>query len=184
MPRLLPLLLMIATLATAAPALFRLEPERSVVEFVYTLGQNTSSGRIPIRSADLLIDLDRLAASRIEVVLDARGARAGFFLATDAIRGPGILDAAHHPEIRFRSTDIRGTPRAATVAGELTMRGVTRPITLEARLYRQPDTDIHDRNNLTVLLTGSLSRAAFGATGYADLVGDRVDIRIIAYITR
>lgn len=57
-------------------------------------------------------------------------------------------------------------------------------MTLDAGLYRQRGTQPGDRNNLTVLLTGGVSRSAFGATGYAGLVGDRIGIRILARITK
>ena len=64
------------------------------------------------------------------------------------------------------------------------MRGITRAVTLDAGLYRQRGTQPGDRDNLTVLLTGSVSRSAFGATGYAGLVGDLIGIRIVARIAK
>lgn len=184
MPRLLLPLLLIATLATAAPVPYRLDPAHTVVTFTYTLGRDRQTGRMPVKSARLLIDLDRLSASRIDVVLDARRARAGFFLATDVLRGPGMLDTARYPEIRFRSTAIRGSPRAATVTGLLSLHGVTRPVTMRAGLYRAPGTEPDNRDDLTVLMTGSVSRAAFGITGHAGDIGDRIGLTIIARITK
>jgi polyisoprenoid-binding protein YceI len=70
------------------------------------------------------------------------------------------------------------------VVGNLTIRGVTRPVRLAAQLYRQKGTAEGDRSRLSIRLTGSVSRAAFGATGWADLVGDTVAIDILARIAR
>jgi len=178
------LLTFVAALAQAAPEHYRLDTARSVVGFTYTLDGTEMNGRIPIRSAEMVLDLDNLPASRVSVTLDASRARAGFFIANDALRGPTVLDTARHPQIRFRSTAIRGSLRAATVTGELTVRGTTRTVTLKAVLGRQQGTAPTDRDRLVVLLTGEVSRSAFGASGYAGLVGDRIGLRITARITK
>jgi len=184
MHRLLPLLIicLAASLATAAPLPYRLDTTRSTVAFTYDLQGRTTEGRMPVKSADIRIDLHEIGRSTVSVTLDARRARAGFIFATRAMKGPDILDTARHPEIRFRSTRIRGSLSAATVTGDLTLRGITRPVTLAAGLYRQRGTAPDDLDQLTVLMTGRISRSAFGATGFAGMVGDAISLRIIARI--
>ena len=181
---LLGLLGLIASAAWAAPETYRLDTERSHVRFTYDLDGRPMTGSIPVTSAEMLIDLERLPTSRVSVTLDARQARAGFFLATEAMRGPGILDTARHPLIRFRSKPIRGSLRDATITGALSIRGVTRTVTLQAGLYRQQGTAPTTPDRLIVLITGEISRAAFGATGYPALVGDSIGLRIVAFIAR
>ena len=177
------LLCLVQAPAHAAPESYRLDASRSTVSFTDDLDSAAKIGRMPVRSADLL-DLDNVSASRVLVTLDAHAARAGFILATEAMKSRQVLDTARFPDIHFRSTRIRGDLRSATVTGELTLRGVTRPVTLEARLFRQRGTQANDRNNLVVELTGDISRAAFGANGYRNLVGDTIRLRIIARISR
>ncbi|MEO3413470.1 YceI family protein [Roseovarius sp. CAU 1744] len=182
--RLLLLICLVSSTANASPESYRLVAERSTVEFFYTFDGVRKAGHMPVVSADLLIDLDAVASSRILVTLNARAARAGFIFATEAMKSRRVLDTARHPEIHFRSTRINGDLRGAAIAGELTIRGVTRPVTLNARLYRQRGTAVDDRNNLLVELTGSIRRSEFGASGYPDLVGDEISLRVIARITR
>ena len=55
-------------------------------------------------------------------------------------------------------------------------------LTLKAGLYRQQGTARTDRDNLVVLLTGEVSRSAFGASGYPNMVGDRIGLRVVAVI--
>ncbi|MEX0309222.1 MAG: YceI family protein, partial [Tateyamaria sp.] len=86
------------------------------------------------------------------------------------------------PHITFESTRFRMTGKRALVEGNLTVRGVTRPATFTAELFRQSGPEIGERNRLAVRLTGSLSRAAFGATGWSDLAGDEVRLSIIAHM--
>lgn len=178
------LLCLIAGLATAAPQDYRLNTARSTVGFTYGFGEVENKGEMPVQSATMRIDLKNILASQIDVNLDASGAKAGFFFATQAMKGPEVLDSANFPTIRFTSTKIFGSLRKATIVGDLTVRGVTRPVTLNAALYRQRGTEPDDLNSLTVILTGSISRSSFGADGFSKYVGDRIGLRIIARIEK
>ncbi|SEM34078.1 Polyisoprenoid-binding protein YceI [Roseovarius azorensis] len=177
-------LCLIATPPAAAPEAYRLDAESSTVGFTYDFGQGGNRGTMPVKSADIRLDLRDVGASQVDVTLDATGARAGFFFATQAMKGPEVLDTARFPEITFRSTAISGTLQAATVSGDLTVRGVTRPVTLQAGLYRLRGRDPASRDRLTVLLTGQIDRRDFGADGFANYVGDMIGLRIIAHIEK
>ncbi|KMW58051.1 hypothetical protein AIOL_003021 [Candidatus Rhodobacter oscarellae] len=173
-----------AAAALAAPQSYRLEPDASTVQFTYQLNGQPMTGRMPVTRADIEIDFANLRNSTAQVTLNAAKARAGLIFATEAMRGARVLDTKRHPEMRFVSTAVRGTPSAAQLAGQLTIRGVTRPVTLQARLYRQRGTAPGALDRLSILLTGSVDRTAFGASGFADLVGPRIDITILARIAR
>ena len=175
---------LIAAAATADPLQYQLDTARSAVTFTFGFDGKPRKGEMPVKSADLLLDLDNIPASKVAVTLNARGARAGFIFFTDAMKSDDVLSTRRFPEITFRSTRIRGDLKGATVTGDLTMRGVTRPVTLKAQLFRQRGTEVNDRNNLLILLTGTVSRRAFGANGYPKLVGDAIGLRIIARVTR
>ncbi|QGX98932.1 hypothetical protein EI983_11880 [Roseovarius faecimaris] len=178
------LLICLAGAALADAERYTLDAARSQVGFSYLFEGAPRDGTMPVQSARILLDLDNLPASEVEVTLDARRAKAGFVFATEAMKSPEVLDVARHPVIRFRSTQFRGDLRGATVTGDLTVRGITRPVTLRAELYRQRGTQAGDRSRLTVLLTGTIDRNDFGASGYPGLVGPQIGLRILARITR
>ena len=177
-------LIALPALAQAAPERYRLDAEGSVVGFTYSFEGATQRGRMPVKSAEILLDLDNVPASRVAVTLDPTRARAGFIFATQAMQGPSLLDTARFPEITFRSTAVAGDLAGAMVTGDLTVRGITRQVTLAARLYRQQGTEAGERNRLVIRLTGAVSRAAFGATGFPGFVGDRIGLDILARIER
>lgn len=177
-------LCLITAQASAAPEAYRLDVARSTVGFAYDFGQGDNRGTMPVKSADIRVDLRNPGASQVNVTLDARGARAGFIFATQAMKGPDVLDTARYPEITFRSTRVTGTLQAAKVEGQLTVRGATRPVTLTAGLYRQRGTDPDDLDHLTILLSGQIDRHAFGASGFAGMVGPVIALRIVARIER
>ncbi len=178
------ILCLVASLADAKPQQYRLDTARSQVGFSYIFSGIPKNGTMPVKSANMMIDLDNVPDSQVSVALDARATRAGFFFATQAVKSPEVLFTDRFPEIRFRSTRITGDLSGATVVGQLTVRGVTRPVTLQAGLYRQRGTELGDRSRLTILLTGSISRAAFGAGGYGRYVDDQIDLRILARIQK
>lgn len=166
----------------AAPLAYDLQPGQSTVAFETDFGPDHITGTIPLHSADLTLDFDRVANCRIGVTLDVQGAEASFPFAAQALKGPKVLDARAHPKMVFESTAVRAEGDGARVQGNLTIRGVTRPVTLDAVIWRQQGHAAGDLSHLTVRLTGKVNRSDFGATGWADMVDDEVRIIITARI--
>lgn len=171
--------------AQADPTLYALEAERSNVGFEVDFGPDAITGDFPVVSADIRIDFDVPSRSSVAVTLDVSGARASFPFAAQALRGPRVLDARNHPQARFQSRSVELIEDGvARIAGDLTLRGVTRPVVLRAETYRQRGSARDDFSRLTMILTGVVNRSEFGATGWAEEVGDAVRLRVTARITR
>ncbi|MDW4496634.1 YceI family protein [Sulfitobacter sp. D35] len=173
--------------ATAASRRYVLTPGRSRIAFAFRLNGAVQTGTVPVANADIRIDPADLGATRADVSADLRRASTGFVFATEALKSPQVLDAACHPLVRYvtRAVRLDNAGRiydGATVDGDLTMRGTTRPLRLAARLTRPQGTAETDLSRLFLRLSGSLQRSAFGATGYSDIVADRVDLDIRAEI--
>ncbi|MEM9585000.1 MAG: YceI family protein [Pseudomonadota bacterium] len=188
-----PLLLVFALIVPlsgfAAPMAYALETQRSNVGFIFTLNKAQAKGVMPVKSADISIDLASLQRSSVDVTVDVTLAKTGFFFATEALKGASVLNAKQFKTIRFVSTRVRlnGAGRlsdGAKIDGNLTIRGVTRPVTLNAALFRQAGSAAGDLSKLGFKLTGRISRAAFGAAGYKDIVDDTVLIDILARVTK
>jgi polyisoprenoid-binding protein YceI len=186
MPALLALgLPMLGQPLQAEPVPYTLQADKSVVGFETTFtGGIPIKGKMPVSSADLSIDFDRVAASSFEVTVNAAKASTSNPLATQAMTGAKVLDVADFPTIHFASTKIRSKGAGAEVTGNMTIRGVTRPVTMSAQIYRQKGTAEGERTNLSILLTGAVSRSAFGAAGFPEMVGDEVRLKILARITK
>ncbi|MEM8731930.1 MAG: YceI family protein [Pseudomonadota bacterium] len=175
--------------AVAAMHRYGLTASSSTVGFQFTLAGATQTGTMPISQADIRIDTSNLVRSSVDVSVAVNKARTGLALATDALKGPDVLDAARFPSIRFVSTKVTLGPGGrisdgATLTGNLTVRNVTKPVTFAANIYRPAGSGADDLNSLSVRLTGAISRTAFGATGYSDLVADRITLDIRAAIQK
>ena len=100
------------------------------------------------------------------------------------MKGPKVLDTDAYPQISFESTSVKAAGENAKVSGWVTIRGIKKPMVLDAQIFRQKGTAEGDRSHLTVHLTGAIQRSAFGATGWSDMVGDEVRLDILARIAR
>lgn len=179
----------LATRSEAAAERYDLVQERSRVAFIFDFSGAAQSGTVPVSAADIRVDTRNLARSSADVTADIRDARTGMVFVTQALLSPSVLDAANHPMVRYRSTRVvlgrdGRISEGARIEGDLTLRGVTRPLVLTASLTRPAGSAPDDLSVLTIRLTGTLSRAAFGAAGYPKLVADPVDLDISAEIRR
>lgn len=183
MKRLLALLApLIGTAAPAAPVTYTLEPEASIVGFETDFGADKITGQMPVSRADLSLDFQHIDNSHVTVALDVSSAEASFPFAAQAMKGPRVLDAGAYPVISFESTSVRNQGAGAVVAGNITIRGVTRPMEMQAMLWQQTGSAVGDYSHLTIRLTGAITRSDFGAIGWSDMVGDEVRLNIIARI--
>ena len=181
--RLIVFLLLLAAPALAEPVPYALQTDQSRVGFTWFFGSTPVKGAMPVKRAALVLDFDRPENSRVRVAADAANASAGNVLAQDVMTGNQILWTDRYPEIIFESSRIRRDGQGgAIVEGDLTLRGITRPQTFRARLFRPGNAAPGDRRRLTIRLEGTLSRAAFGADGYANMVGDTIRLDITALI--
>lgn len=178
----------LASTATAAKAQARqydLVADGSRITFIFTANGIEQTGTVPVQSTDIKVDTRQLTRSTATVTADIRKVTSGLVFITQAIKSPDLLHADAHPIVRFKAMRIiLGTAgrisEGARIEGQLTMRGVTQPISLDANLSRPAGTPPDDLSVLFIQLKGTLSRAAFGATGYAGLADDAVSLDIRA----
>ncbi|MDX8347630.1 YceI family protein [Cognatiyoonia sp. IB215446] len=189
MPRLIAALFIICLplMSIADPIPYRLQADRSEVGFVFNLSGANNRGSMPVRAADIVIDFDRFTNSSADVTVDVTRARTGLIFATEALKAGSVLNASAYPTIRFQSTAIRpNDPRnlsaGGKIDGNLTIRGVTRPVTLDAALFRQQGTTAGDLSQLSFRISGVVNRSDFGATGYGDIVADQIQLDIAARV--
>jgi polyisoprenoid-binding protein YceI len=119
---------------------------------------------------DAALDFDRAApaAARLAVTVRAASLQAG--AATNAMLH--AFEARQHPEIRFVSTRVEPSGRAdARIEGLLTLRGVTKPIVLQARMSESDPPAFY--------ATGVFRRSAFGVRAWP-WTSDRVVLTIEA----
>ncbi|TRV80445.1 hypothetical protein FKN01_06765 [Streptomyces sp. 130] len=114
------------------PGTWSLDPAHSSVGAVAQhLGISSVHGRFTEFGGRVEISED-LQSSRVEAVIEAASIDTGNGMRDKHLRSPDFLDTDRFPEITYRSSGLTPAgPDRWTVHGELTMRGVTRPVDLD-----------------------------------------------------
>jgi polyisoprenoid-binding protein YceI len=182
MIRLLLLLLCLPGLAWAAP--WKLDPGTSVVADVDWEGKNVVV-RFPRLSGDIDFDADHPERARATITVSARNATTGVPVVDNLVRSPEYLGANQYPTITFQLDKLTQTSKStADVAGRITLRGITRPLSFSAKVFSYgPAKDDPSRFEAGFDLTGRIDRTAFGSTGGLPYVAAVLPIHIRLLMT-
>ena len=176
------LLLSTALALAATPALaadrYVLDASHSQIVFSYNhLGYSTGFGMFSGFDGEILWDKANPAASSVTVAFPASSMLTGWparfehFMSADFFGG---RDA-----VRFASTGIEVTGETtARITGDLTLNGVTAPVTLDARLNSAGMHPLENKEWAGFDATVTLSRTAFNLGAYAPFIGDEVALQI------
>ena len=86
---------------------------------------------------------------------------------------------ASFPKITFKSTKVTKTGTdTANVTGDLTLHGVTKPVTLDGQVRRRRPQPAHKTYTAGFEAKGKIKRSDFGVKTYVPLIGDEVDLMI------
>jgi polyisoprenoid-binding protein YceI len=124
----------------------------------------TVRGTLPIRDLEIEFREDDPDSSWVRVEMDAASIDTGQDMRDTHLRSADFLDAEHHPTITFRSTRI--VPRGGNefdLQGELTIRGVTRPVTLRSE-YSGIARNFDGKRRAAFSATTRIDREDFGLT--------------------
>lgn len=148
-------------------------------------GFSTSSGFFPGVEAKLRFDPRAPEASQLEVTVDMASADSTVGKLNEHMKAATFFDVGKFPVATFKATKITPTgPVTGTVTGDLTLHGVTRPVTLDVTFNGGGDSPATRTYVLGFNATGHIIRSAFGLGAYVPNVGDDVLLTISAEFDR
>jgi polyisoprenoid-binding protein YceI len=177
-----------AAIAQGAPppaqsGTYNVEPIHAMVMFgVSHFGFSNYYGQFPGATGTLTLDAANPAASHLDVSVPVAKVWTPSDKLTDELKSPAWLDAGKYPAMTFKSTAITVTgPTTADVAGDLTIHGVTKPVTLKATFKRGAVFPMNKKYMIGFDATGRIKRSDFGVSQYVNYgLGDDVDLIISA----
>jgi polyisoprenoid-binding protein YceI len=129
----------------------------TVEHFTVNIARGLASG--PAGTIRIAPDLP---SSSVHATIDAATLTTGNALRDEKILGPDVLDVATYPTIEFSSRTLtESAPGSYALAGDLTIHGVTRPVTLDLVLHGVI-TDTWGKNRLGLTATAEIKRSDFG----------------------
>ena len=112
--------------------------------------------------------------------IDATALTAGDDLTLSRLKGERFFWVEKYPQVRFVGRQMKlKSPTEGTVQGELTARGVTRPVTLEVS-FNQVPSEAAASDIITLTGTTRINRYDFGMNSYRLIVGKYVNIELTA----
>ena len=180
-PILLALLLAIAGPAAAADT-YKLEPTHSSVTFQYThFGFSHPTGKFMNAVGSVNLDKADPSKSSVEVSFDIAGVNTGVPALDNHLKSPDFFDAAKFPTATFKSTKVEVTGKdTAKVTGDLTIHGVTKPVTLNVKLNKLDVHPMMKKEDAGFTATATIKRSDFGVGNYVPAVSDQLDLYIEA----
>lgn len=166
---------MTSATTTVTPGTYRVDTARSTVGFTarHAFGLAPAPGTFTIRDGTVEV-ADGPSGSRVTVTMDAASFRTDKPKRDADVRGRRFLDAGRYPDMTFTGTG----PHGDTLTGELTVHGVTAPVTLALT------TPTITGDGWACRATGRIDRYAFGVTAGKGVIARYLDVEVELTATR
>lgn len=171
----------------ASGEVYKIDQRHTEIRFTWNhMGLSNQSGRFLDYAGTLTFDEASPEKSSLEVTIEAASLSTDVEGLDKKLRGADFFDVATHPKITFRSTKaIQTGTSSGRVTGDLTMKGVTRPVTFDVRLNYVGDHPLgltsENYKGAKVAgfsVRGQILRSEFGLGKYAPVTSDAIEISI------
>ncbi|HKV79748.1 MAG TPA: YceI family protein [Candidatus Sulfotelmatobacter sp.] len=180
------IVLMVGAPAAAQSTQWQLDPAHSSAQFaVRHMGISTVRGTFTKLSGTARYDPADSKNDSVDVTIEATSVDSRVEMRDNDLRSDHFFDVQKYPTIAFRSTKVEsaGTDKLK-ITGDLTIRGITKPVTLDVDGPSKPIKDGQGRFHMGVSATATVNRTDFGMTGYQGVVGNEVTLTIDAELVQ
>jgi polyisoprenoid-binding protein YceI len=171
------------TLLLAAPASaqvsYTVDPEHTFPSFEFShLGLSTHRGRFNRTSGKILLDWQR-KTGKVDISIETASVDTGVDSLDELLRGQEFFDATRNPTVEFRSEQVvfEGE-RLVGVDGLLTIRGISRPVSLTVTHFKCGLNPAKLRRACGADAEASVRRSEFGMPKFLPFIGDELKLRI------
>jgi polyisoprenoid-binding protein YceI len=168
--------LLVASPVWAGPASTPIDPSSTHVQFlVAAIGWPPTKGSFNSFSGKIAVDLKKPEASSVVFRVAAQSIDVGSASFDAYLRGDAFFDVARYPDITFVSDRVEKVDdHHARVSGDLTLRGVTRPFTVDVAV----ESATGERGRLRFRAIGTVHRLEFGMNAGFPAISNDVDLII------
>lgn len=179
MMRSLVVLLALCPFAAAAADTYAVDGGHTFPTFEYKhLGFSTMRGRFDKTSGTIALDAAKKSGSA-DITIDVGSVSTGVAKLDEHLKSGDFFDAAKYPTITFKSSDFRFEGDTLTaVAGDLTIHGVTRPVTLAVSSLTCKDHPMKKVPSCGGDASATIKRSDFGIDKYVPAVSDEITLHI------
>ncbi|MFK7888596.1 MAG: YceI family protein [Gammaproteobacteria bacterium] len=131
-------------------------------------------------TADMNLDPADMSNSSVNVTIDINSIDSGVDIFDEHLRGDGFFDVANHPEGTFESTSFKPNAKGGELTGNLTLKGITKPVTLDVVFNKAGQNFRSKVPQVGFSASGTIMRSDWDLGKYAPNVGDEVSLIIEA----
>jgi len=165
---------------------YGLDKSHGYITYTYShMGYSTP--HVGFRSFDvgLVLDNENTANNAVDVTIDATSIDSRVDAFNGHLNGPNFFDTANHPTITFKSTSFEAADEDKfSIAGDLTIKGVTKSVTLDATLVKAANHPMRKTPTIGVTAQTKVSRSEWGLSRAVPNVGDEITIFISVELTK
>ena len=175
------ILALAAPLALAQTSTWTSDPNHSEVDFSIThMTVSNIHGRFGHVNATIAYNEADVSKSTVNATIDVTGVDTGEEARNNHLKSPDFFDVATFPTATFTSTNVAKSANGLTIAGTLTLHGVTKPVVLMADGPRGPAPGMDHKPHAGFTATTTIHRTDFGIGSKfpAAVVGDDVKLTI------
>jgi len=151
-----------------------------IVFTVNHLGFNSYWGMFGGATGTLTLDPAKPGTASVEITVPMSGITTTSPELNAHLAGADFFDAAKFPAASFKSTAVKVSGTSATITGNLTLKGVTRPVTFDAKFTGAGKVPMIETQAIGFEATTSIRRSDFGMGYGVPMVSDVVPLRITA----
>lgn len=169
------------SLAHAAPKPYTIDPSHTNVTWSLSHFEfSNPNGKFFAPKGIIVLDEEKPDNSTVKVSFTLDNLTSGVTELDAHLKGKDFFNIAQFPTAEFVSTKVELTGKdTANVTGNLTLHGVTKPVTLAVKLNKIGE-NIFKKHTAGFSATGTLKRSDFGITMYLPGLGDDVSLNIQA----
>jgi polyisoprenoid-binding protein YceI len=174
-------LAILAAPLTVIAAPWTLDKSHAHITFsVDHLGFSTTQGAFRDFDAEINFDPENIEATKVKFVIQTASVDTFFGKRDDHIRNADFLNVEKFPTMTFESKKVMQTgDTTATVEGEVTLLGVTKPVTFAAELVKMGPHPFNPEKMVAGFkVTGELDRTQFGMDKFAPAIGAVLPVEI------
>lgn len=166
-------------LSAQAADTYTLDSSHTAVTWhVSHFGFSTPSGKFMSATGEVTLDEANPAASSLKVSIDVTQMNSGVPKLDEHLKTPDFFDVAKYPTATFVSKKVEVTGKdTAKVTGDFTLRGVTKPLTLDVKLNKIGE-NMMKLKTAGFTASTTIKRSDFGMTAYVPNLGDDIKIDI------
>jgi len=172
--------LLVASLPAMAAQKYDIDGGHTQVQFTWNhFGFSNPSALLEKINGAIDLDTADLTKSSVSVTLPLDGLHTGVPKLDEHLKSPDFFDAAKFPNVTFKSTKVeKAGADALKVTGDLTVHGVTKPVTLAVKVNKIGDNPMMKAASAGFDADVTIKRSEFGVDKYVPNVSDDIKVHI------